>query len=204
MPETISLTRALTEVKVLDDRIKKAVGASTFIAIGFGTSKRTASGQSNADVVKKIQADADSVSSLIDRRAKIKNAIQRANVATEVTIGDKTMTIAQAITIKKSHEEYLSLYLNQAMTHMNHANNQFAQAAKALNARVDQVIAGRSDKDDVANVANLVKSTDEPHLINPLQLEDFILKLKKVKEDFELEVDFALSEVNAKTLIEIA
>ena len=44
---------------------------------------------------------------------------------------------------------------------------------------------------------------NEFHLVDPLNIENKIRELEKEVDDFELEVDAALSEINAITTIEI-
>lgn len=97
--ETMTIHKALCELKTLDSRIKKAIEGSVFVF---------ANKHSNAKVPgKTISAYSDEVKSayqsacdLVARRDAIKRAVTLSNATTKVTIGGQEYTIAEAIEMK--------------------------------------------------------------------------------------------------------
>jgi len=57
--------------------------------------------------------------------------------------------------------------------------------------------------DDVKAIVDPFVKRNQFHLVDPLVAEALIEKLKKEVEDFEMEVDACLSEINATTFIEV-
>ena len=89
----ISVTRALAEVKSLNDRIEKATRGSVFVSITTG-GKVTNGGDLQA-TSNALKANLQSVNDLIDRRNLVKGAIIRSNAVTNVTINGLEMSVAE-------------------------------------------------------------------------------------------------------------
>jgi len=66
--EKISITRALVELKLLDKRIKKAIGGTNFVAMRTQRTDLPSDVAQNDNFEKKVKSDYDSIIGLIDRR----------------------------------------------------------------------------------------------------------------------------------------
>ena len=99
----MSIHQALSELKLLDSRIERAINSGRFI----GTKKLVESKVSQTRTTVKdfnvsAKADLESVRALIERRSEIKSKIVASNAKTKVTIGGTKYTVAEAIERKSS------------------------------------------------------------------------------------------------------
>lgn len=200
----ISVTRALAQVKSLNDRIQRGTAAQ-FIAVSVGGK---ISGKASVQEAEQIMAsNLQSVQALIAQRTALKSAIVRSNAVTTVMIAGKRMTVAEAI------ERKSSIILEQAL--LQQLRGQQSQAVASVERvnvdvrqRIDALLAqtyGRDVKINEGDAQAVAAPYEERHkgaLVDPNKLDTVITKLQEELDSFLLEVDFALSEVNAKTLIE--
>ena len=96
---SISVARALVELKTLDNRINKMISSTTWVTY---KTKNINYGFTEEDFKKKTQAEHQSLNDLIKRRNAIKNAIVLSNATTNVQVAGQTMTVAQAIEYKQT------------------------------------------------------------------------------------------------------
>lgn len=203
---TISVTRALAELKTLDDRIQKAAGNGYIILTVGG--KVVGTQRSKEEVEKSIKESYQSFNDLVSRRNKLKSAIVKSNAQTSVLIGGKEFTVAEAIERKNS--------INLEQLLVNSLVNQYRQAASQVektnldaNNRLNQMVEVNLGKDrktseeDYDAIAKPFMAKNEAKLVDPLQLETLVVSLQKEIDDFKLNVDFALSESNALTQIDV-
>lgn len=101
--QTMSIHRALSELKTLNERIAKAIKEADYVATDRQSTQKI-KGLSIEDYEKTIQSGFDKAVSLIERRIHIKDAIVQSNAITEVTVAGETMTVAKAIERKTSIE----------------------------------------------------------------------------------------------------
>lgn len=202
----ISVTRGLAELKMLDKRIQKLTTQIDLIKVGFAYPQ-------NEDIVKehkgmemKIKSDFQSLLDLIARRDIIKKAIINSNSITIVRINNKEMTVAEAIE-RKSSINYKKELVMKMKRSLNEATNGLEQKERECSQRLDAFIASQ---EKVLKDPTILKSATEsfmqihkPALIDPLRLGECIVKLEEEVENFLTEVDFALSESNARTEIEV-
>ena len=145
---------------------------------------------------------------MLERRQKIKSAIVKSNALTEIEIAGNKMVVAEAIDRKNSieNDKYFLEILRQ----------QYAQSIRAIE-RNNETLTQKADeqinllysnKDNIDPVK--IKSLKEDYInentfdfIDPLDIKEKMEKLEREIEDFELEVDFKLSESNSLTFIEI-
>lgn len=197
----ISITRALAELKLLDKRIGKEISklspATTVVKTDV-----------DSDEAKGFKAVADSnldkIQALINNAYKLKGAIIQSNAATKVEIGGKSMTVAEAIAKKDliEYEELLRNKLSHALTLAEHdavrsettARNKGEQVAAALagedKGMFDSVYRSFMDQNTSAVVASEAVINTRDRLDNDI-------------DEFLKEVDFALSESNTRTTIEV-
>jgi hypothetical protein len=203
----ISITEALVKLKTLGKRIDNAI--SSIRPIAMVTGKNSPLGFKTIEEFETTaKAGFLSAQDLIKYRQIIKGAIVAANAGTLVTIGGKSMTIAQAIERKNSiqYEKELLKTLSQ-----NYAVilNKFVHTEADVQARLQKLLEATFGKDtktkgdEVDNISKPFIEANAPKLIDPLDLKNLIDRLEKDINEFEGEVDFRLSETNAKTCIEV-
>lgn len=202
----ISVTRALAEVKSLNDRIEKATRGTTFVSVTVGG--KTTNGADLQTVSNQLAANLQSVQDLIARRQKVKGAIIRSNAVATVTINGIEMTVAEAIERKGS--------IDKERTLLAVLKGQLSQVRTAIE-RNNVTMQGKIDAMLITAVGKERKATEEeleaiskPYTasnvtaaLDPSGLEAVIQKLEDAVNGFVFEVDFVLSEVNAKTLVEV-
>ena len=207
----MTVTRGLAELKTLDARINTAISQGVFVAAVPGAQKLPIGVAKSAEqLTSDINASYQTVRDLIKRREAIKRAIIVSNGKTEVVIGGQKMTVAEAIERKTSIN-----YLNGFHAHMAMQLQNTTNVVNTQNARVDadiekRVMAaygnekGKVSEDQHKIIADAVKKESAAELLDPKKINDQIATVRKEFEDFSMEVDFVLSESNARTEIEIA
>lgn len=201
----ISITRALAQVKSLTDRIQRGTNGNAFIAISVGGKHQ--SGKSIQEVELGLKAALQSVEDLVKERNKLKSAIVKSNAVTSVAINGVTMTVAEAIERKSSIAleqnllNQLAAQQSQAILQVERVNVEVQKATEALlNTAVGKD--RQNTEAELAAITEPFKRGREAKLIDSNELTATIARMSKDIDAFRLEVDYALSEVNAKTLIE--
>ena len=204
----LTLARELAEIKLLNSKIEKNINNLQLVATKTG--KKDVINNSNLKVVdfnENAKSSYQSTLDLIKRRNLIKSKLTQANAITIVTIGDKNYTIAEAIdrknsiNIEKDLLSRLNTTLNQQIRNMNTANDKMEDN---INRMVETKMGtDKSKSEDIADLKRIFRESDTTTLVDPLDLKTKIEELTKTIEDFELNIDFALSEANAINYIEI-
>ncbi len=209
----MSVTRALAELKRLDDRLNRmTTDQLIFVSVAVGQGdKQKVLGVSDTvqNVVSQIQSNRDRVNSMIEQRAKIKAAVVASNAATKVKLGSREMTVAEAIELKKSIDAQRNI-LATCRRQVIRANALVAQQNAALEAQIETNLAtiygnekGKVDASMFEAIAKPQREQKEASLIDPIKINDLIKSLEDEISLVETELDFTLSESNAKTEIEI-
>jgi len=197
MERQISLTAALVELKTLDKRIQKKV-RSNMVAWKIGNEIQTDSD---------TEANFDSVRDLIAYRAKIKAAVIRTNATTEVKVGSQTMTIAEAIEFKNSTLEYLRELYRNLDSNKRNTVGEIAVRNQDAQHRLDRLLEAnlskdlKTRKDEFENITNQFWLTNKAQFVDTEKIEKRLRDLYDTIEQFESNVDIALSEINARTTI---
>lgn len=206
----MSLTRALAELKRLDERIDRNTRESTFVAVlvGKNASQKVYDAQMTVDATKaKIQSGFDTITSLFTQREAIKAAVVKSNAVTLVKVGAREVTVAEAIEMKRSVINKKSL-LNMLRTQQTRAQN----TVSMLNAKLDEAIEsnlktiygsekGKADPAAYEAIAKPQREQKEASLLDPSNIVKVIETLTEEISVIETELDYTLSEVNAKTEI---
>lgn len=212
MTAKISITRALTEIKHLSDIINRSTNQA-FVGIAKGKDSKKVSVDSPttsvADVETRLKGNLQSVLDLITRRDTLKRAVVLSNARTVVTINGKTMTVAEAIEQKASiafKQNLLQSMRNQFVA----SRNKVDAANQKLLAEIDVAVQaayanekGKVDEEQYKAVATPRLNQSELSLIDPNKIEEKIAALETELNGFITEVDFVLSESNARTEIEV-
>ena len=207
----MTIHRALSELKLIDARIEKAINLVE--PTGLMQLDKLVNGFIRKDEFEKdVKSKFQSVLDLIERKNSIKSAIVKANGTTTVKIGEKTMTIADAINFKTVIAVKKNLIARLTQKH-NSVKAKFIQDNEKINnvaLENAKIMIGKQGDDKVKPTDEDVKNIVEPfikrnefHLIDPLKVEDLAETLQLEVDEFEAEVDAVLSEINAITIIEI-
>lgn len=205
MTTKISITRALAELKLLDNRINRAIEELKFAVC---VTKKTNYNINKNEFTAQATAAYQSVNDLINRREKIKAAVMNSNATTRVKIGSKEMTVSEAIEMKHTiqYKEYILEKVREQRLQVTKEYEAHKNKVKqAIDANITQ-ICSRDVKPDPAVIQDLTDffyKSDSCEVFDPLSLDTLVTTLTAEIEDFKLNVDFALSEANSLSFIEI-
>ncbi len=206
--ETMLVTQALNELKLLNDRIENKIHSCEFVENAKKSDKNVSKGMTKEKFIANAKSDYDSVVDLIKRRQRIKSAIVASNAVEKVTVAGIEMTRAEAIEMKSSIQ-----YQKELLTVM---ETQYASAVKRMenaNQRVDSTIDdmlaklyGRDSdkklsKDDQDAVATPYREANQHALVDALNIKEKIDELKEFIGKFMSEVDSVLQVSNCTTTI---
>ena len=204
----ISITRGLSELKVLKNRYEREIRDAKLIGVSVG--KKMVSPYTSykpSDFEEQAKAGFQSLVDLEKRIIEIKTKIDQSNFITKVKVAGQEMTVLEEKKKKNlvDLKEQRLLLLKQQLKS---ARNSFEEAEKKNRERVeknvaDQTAAGTKDANLEAEVKESIDRLYPLALIDPIKVEDEIKKEEKFLEDFKGEVDFVLSESNSLTYIEI-
>ncbi len=208
--QTMSITRALAELKRLDDRIERESTSATYVAVSVGKNEQKKVNGINStvdEVSKKIRSSYDSVIDLFTRRGAIKSAIVLSNAKTFVTVSGKQLTVAEAIELKQSINLKRTL-VAQMQSQLTTARSVMNQLNAKLEIKIDGFLTtlygsekSKADAASVESVGKVQRDASEASLIDVLDLSTKIEKLIEEISVVDTELDFTLSEINAKTEI---
>lgn len=206
----MTIHRALAELKLIDSKIEKAI--SVIEPTGTMQANKPVNGfYKKDDFEAEAKAKFQSVVDLIERKNKIKSAIVTANGITQVEISGVKMTIADAINFKSVVDFKKNLIATLLKKH-NAVKSKFTvENEKVNNVALEnaKIMIGKQGDDrvkptdeDVKNIVDPFVKRNEFHLVDPLKVEELTEKLQNEVNNFEVEVDAVLSEINAITVIE--
>jgi hypothetical protein len=203
----ITLAKALAEVKLLDARIGKEVNNSIFTTTITGKKPLTNNNMTRGDFENSAKSSKQSIEDLIARRKQIKQKITLANATTKVTVGKEEFYIAEAIERKNSIQNDIS-YLNRLKQNLQVVESDLEKRNNQMESKLDSLLSDKmsSDKSKSEEVIEFQKSyrdLNETKIIDPLNIKELIKKLETEIEDFQSNIDFELSHINAITEIEI-
>lgn len=202
----ISITRALAQVKSLNDRIARSTNVNFITTLVGGKHQ---SGASTDELTRGLQANLQSVQDLIAQRSRLKSAIVKSNAVATVEINGVTMTVAEAIE-RKGSIQLEHVLLQQLRSQLARDTLAVERANAGVQQRLDvliQTTVGKDRKVDESEVAAIREpflKQNQASLLDPNGLQAVVDALQASIDGFTLEVDYALSEVNAITKIEVA
>lgn len=208
----ISVTRALTEIKHLSDRIARDTN-KPFVGVAKGHANyktcQSAPSMKVEAFSDAVKANLNSVLDLIAYREKLKRAVIKSNAETIVVIAGESMTVAEAIEKKANiafTERLIATLRHQLVT----ANGVVEKANKALSDEINNAVIsaygnekGKVDEAQYEAVALPRQTRNALSLIDPNNVEQVIETLSDKMSKFLEEVDFSLSESNSITKIEV-
>lgn len=207
----MTITRALTELKHIRDKLETRYEQPDLVLVGLYQERKNQilhTSLTKEEFETKTKSLIDSTLDLLARRDKIKSAIIKSNASTYVTIGDQKLTVAEAIALKQTlplHKEFLDELKRQ----YNHALTTADQSRRELEEKIEKMLENnlggnkKTSSEDYNNIAKPFIEANEIKIYDPANIKALIERLEEQISEFESEVDFVLSESNAKTEIEI-
>ena len=209
--ETMTIHKALSELKLLDSRIQSALMTGVFCS-GKKHSEKYVNGVPVEEVIINIQSSYDKVTDLINRRKAIKRAVVLSNARTEVEIAGTTYTVAEAIEMKNHGIEYdkkLMNVMNKRFADLTFtANNQNGDNLDRMAENyITSLYGNKESRKGIATEAEEARQkfleSNCFEIIDPLHVQDIVSDLEDYINGFMAEVDSALSCSNALTTITI-
>lgn len=207
----LTITRALCELKLLKERHLKALQTNfDVIAVKHGNRLRSPyTSYKPEDFEKGIDPILQSVEQLEKMIFEIKTKIDESNSKTLVKIGSKEMTVKEAITMK-DQISLKEMRLNVMKRKLENARETYDNCLNENQKNIERQLSdlsskstGKVDSEAEKSIYNTVNALYEVKLIDH-GLSDKIKKLEEEIEDFRNNVDFALSESNSITKIQIS
>ena len=204
--QTMSVHRALAELKTYEDRIQKAMQASFVVANQKNNDK--IQGKTIDEINSIIQGNFDSYFALVENQRRIKAAVVASNAVTKVKIAGEEYTVAEAIE-RKAKLKYDEKFLLTLKAQFTEQNNRVDRANNELPAKLEtylQQILGPKDKrtaDEITQHTELYEKKYKWELVDPCDIMNKIKELEERILTFKTEVDYVLSDSNALTQIEV-
>lgn len=211
--EKMTVHKALAELKTMDDRISKAIRDTTYV-LAVKHSAEKINGMTVANFKDKMKSGYQKATDLIARRDAMKRAVVLSNAITKVKVGENEYTVAEAIEMKNHGMEFRKALLNfmnaayvkaQAELERNSGETLEKKAERYV---LDVINAQPKDSKmtvDSEAMKTLRKTYIENNtydLIDPMDVAKIMENLDAEINEFNAEVDAALSVSNALTVIE--
>lgn len=204
----ITITKALVDLKTLGKRIDRSIKDSSFVGSVRGSADTTTKLVSKEKFTKDAQSAFKSVKALIKNRGALKRAIVISNASTNVEVDSTVYSVAEAIE-RKNSIQYEKDFLSALKGQLSNVEEYVTQVNTRVELDLVELIKGLSsgdrkpDKSLIDSVTNEFRELHEQVILDPINVRDVIEKLQIEIDNFEADVDTALSESNAVTLIEV-
>lgn len=208
--EKMTIHKALAELKLLDNRIEKAIAEGIYCVANKHSNDKI-NGIPLDEYIKIMQGRYDKAVDLINRRKAIKRAVVLSNAVTKVTVAGVEYTVAEAIEMKNHGVEFDKSLMTHMKKHYDMAQILIKQEnGKELEERADRYVTdiygqkeGKTNTVDIESVRKTFLEMNSYELVDPLHVLGEIEELEKKINDFMAEVDSVLSVSNALTEITI-
>lgn len=211
--EKMTIHKALAELKAMDARIAKAIHETPYV-LAVKHSAEKINGMTVDNFKDKMRSGYQKATNLIARRDAMKRAVVLSNATTKVKIGDNEYTVAEAIEMKNHGMEFKSDLLRQMNSAYTAAQNELVRnGGEALEKKAEQyvlaVIAAQPKDSKMSVDSDAMKTLRQTYidnntydLVDPMNIAKVMEKLDAEINEFNAEVDAALSCSNALTVIE--
>ena len=184
MTNQISASRALSTLKTLSTNIGNQISSSKFSFIKKGN-KNLETGKSVKDSSVEVENSFKSVKDKIDESFRLRQGLNEINYSNTMQISGKTMSILDALTYKHYIIPQLKTLLQQMKIEQSRLINQYKNEIVNHEKRL-------TDAKDNEALLNVIKS-EEPAIHD---VSDKVNALQKEIEDFEMNFDILLNELN--------
>ena len=208
MKEKLTVHKALSELKILNNRIQREIDDIQFVLVNKRSNQKI-NGAPVKEYMEQTKEKYQSVTTLINRRNAIKRAVTRSNAVTTVDINGTEYTVAEAIDMKAVGVNHLRQLLQRMEYQFKQAQNQAEREnGDRLDNRVDEYMRSLYQNTDLKNMTDELKKVRENfitaqtvEILDPVKVTDEITKLRDKIDAFMSEVDSALSVSNALTTV---
>jgi hypothetical protein len=202
--QTMSVTQALPELKLLNKRIYKMYD----IVDSWCKVSHNAAPLDKEKHKKETESQFQSVQDLIKRRDAIKRAIILSNASTKVKIGAWEGTVAEAIEYKASisiRREFLDSMKNsfqkKRLEYEAHKEHVDTRLERLLQSELGKDV--KTNPETITALTNTFRDNNKVEFVDPLDLATKVSALEEELDSFETNVDWVLSESNGKTMIQV-
>ena len=213
--EKMTIHKALSELKTIDERIVKAIRSNTYV-LAVKHSAEKINGVKVATFRENMKSGYQKVTDLIARRDAMKRAVVLSNATTKVKVGNNEYTVAEAIEMKNHGVEFKKILLQALYTAYGSAQNEFNKNNdEALEKKAEQYVLAviqaqpkdakmGVDSDAMKAIRQSYIENNKYDMLDPLDIAKVIEALDAEINEFNSEVDAALSVSNALTVIEFS
>ncbi|MEG1554001.1 MAG: hypothetical protein RRZ64_06510 [Rikenellaceae bacterium] len=206
--ETMTVHRALAELKIIDDRITSSFNESYCVTNKHSNVK--IKGIPLNEYKDKMRGNLQRTQDLIARRDEIKRAVVMSNANTNVNISEKMYTVAEAIELKNHSIPLKEMFLTNLKHQYALCQTDIEQKnGKILEEHANQYVSNifidkeKADTDAFELAHKNYVENNTYDFIDPNRISSVIDKLDNDIYMYIAEVDAALSTSNALTTIEI-
>jgi hypothetical protein len=207
MTDSLTITRALSELKLLDKRLQKKISTGNFTTVISRKNKHLVNEQ---QFVLNAKDEYQSIDDLIKRYNKIKTAIIISNSVTDVKIGNEVLKVSEVIERKQSLHYKKSLYeqlkRNREATNtmIQNTNQQMeGDLQRLLETSFGKTSNTKTNADDIENISKAFRDNNQSRVLDPISIDTVISELEKEIDEYDREANFVLSESNALTKITV-
>jgi len=207
--EKLLVAEALDERDFLRKKILEKIGKLKVVAVVQTADKTTEDGVEIENAVAAVQSIRDQIA----RYKAINLAIAKSNATETITVGGKTMTRAEAITLRKDHTAGTELEetLNRSLfSQINNGKVQFTRMKKSADQVKDRYINTilqaegiKELPEEKLNAVSTMTDGNYPVLLDPISLADKVDTFVEDQEKFYKELETAIKVSNASTFIEV-
>lgn len=199
----MTVARALSELKMLQKRIDKTRDTTVFISTRVP-------GRVFKDHVKETQSSYKSLCDMMARYEKIKFAVISSNAQTRVTVGKKNLSVAEVIAERECMEQkrrVLEVMRAQRLRAEEEMTRYSEHLEDKMQKWISEMTSGKERASDfeLKHLQDQFLEMNKMEYLDPLPqgLDVIIKNLDEEIDVFDKNVDFALSESNAVTVIDV-
>ena len=207
--ETMTVHKALAEIKILKDRIQGEIYSSVFVSCKKNSQSKI-SGMDVEVYEKTITGFYDKDVDLMNRLEALQRAVMLSNATTKVTINDKECTVAEAICMKNNGMVYRKQMLDKMEQQLAQAQVKTNKENESLENKSENYVTGlfgqkegKTSTDEVTKAKQQYVDLNTWSLVDPINIADRIRVLRDEIASFEAEVDSVLSTSNALTTVTV-
>lgn len=207
--ESMSVHKALSELKILDSRIDNAIRSGVFCVANKHFNKKLG-GVSVEDYKIQMKASYDKVNDLIKRQKAIKKAITASNAKTKVEINGVEYTVAEAIWMKQNGVDADRSFLNTLKMQYNKVQAELLSGNKDMDKKVEDYLTrmygakeSRTDLEEIETARKTYIENNTMELVDSIGILKTMQTMEEEINAFIAEVDSVLSVSNAITQISI-
>ena len=200
--ETMTVHKALAEIKILKDRIQSEIYNSIFVSCKKNSQSKI-SGMDVDEYEKIVTGCYDKDVDLMSRLEALQRAVMLSNAVTKVKIkigeNEEERTVAEAINMKNNSMMFKRQMLDRMQQQLSQAQAKSENYVTGLFGQKE----GKTSTDEVTKAKQQYVDLNTWALVDPINVQNKIRVLSDEISSFEAEVDSVLSTSNALTTVTI-